>query len=221
MMINKDTENKRRGFLVEDGVTHNSAISDADVVPLLGSIPQGTTSLTRLGDRVKPKSLTVRGIIGLNPEYNPDNLPLLVSVYILQCKDKKTNTLVAAGAGMAYLLRPNIGGTEQVPFNGNTIESTYPVNDDKFKVLFQKKYRLAPGTIAMGPREFDHIRFSKTIKSSQMPASLTWDEGTGDDCNNFAPFLVIGYSYVDGRAPDTVGRRLITHISSEFNFEDA
>jgi len=221
MMINKDTENKERGYLVEDGVTHNSAISDADVVPILGSIPQGTTSLTRLGDRVKPKSLIVSGVVGLNPDYNPDNKQLLVTVLILQAKDKKTNALVAAGAGLADLLKPNIAGTEQVPFDGSTMRSTFPINTDKFRVHYHLKRVLSPGTLAMGPREFDHFRFVKIISSKSMPASLTWDEGTGDDCNNFAPFLVVGYSYLDGTAPDVANRRLITHISSTFQFEDA
>ena len=49
--------------------------------------------------------------MGLNSENNPNNKPMIVSVYVLACKDKKTNALVTAGAGMADLLAPNIGGT--------------------------------------------------------------------------------------------------------------
>ena len=113
--IARQTENKMRGFNVETNVLHNSAIADADVVPILGSIPEGTGHNERIGDRVKPKSLTVRGIVGLNPDNNPNNKPMIVSVYVLGCKDKKTNALVTAGAGMADLLAPNIGGTEEVP----------------------------------------------------------------------------------------------------------
>ena len=109
--IARQTENKMRGFNVEQNVVHNSAIADADVVPILGSIPEGTGHNERIGDRVKPKSLTLRGIVGLNSENNPNNKPMIVSVYVLACKDKKTNALVTAGAGMADLLAPNIGGT--------------------------------------------------------------------------------------------------------------
>ena len=85
---------------------------------------------------------------------------------------------------------------------GTTLRSTYPVNTDKFRVYYQKKFRIAPGTLATGTREYDFFKWGYTFKSSRMPASLTWDEGTGDDANNFAPFLVIGYSYTDGTAPD-------------------
>lgn len=218
--IARQTENKVVGFNVENNVVHNAPISDADVVPVLGSILEGTGSLQRIGDRVKPKRLAVKGIIGLNPDYNPNNKPMLVQVYILACKDKKTNALVAAGAGLADLLKPNINGTEQVPFDGTTLRQNYPVNTEKFRVYYQKKFRIAPGSLGAGTREFDFIRWGYTFKQSKMPASLTWDEGTGDDCNNFAPFLVIGWSYTDGTAPD-VTPRLVSQCSSEFTFEDA
>lgn len=219
--IARQTENKMRGFNVEQNVLHNSAIADADVVPILGSIPEGTGHNERIGDRVKPKSLTIRGIVGLNPDLNPNNKPMIVSVYVLGCKDKKTNALVQAGAGMADLLAPNIGGTEEVPFDGTTLRSTYPVNTDKFRVYYQKKFRIAPGTLATGTREYDFFKWGYTFKQSRMPAALTWDEGTGDDCNNFAPFLVIGYSYTDGSLPDVIGTRLISNTFAEFHYEDA
>jgi len=218
-MIGKDAENKQRGFILEQNVVHNSAISDADVVPIIGSIPEGTSSLTRLGDRIKPKSLTVRGIIGLNPDNNPNNKPMIVSVYILSCKDKKTNALVAAGAGMADLLKPNVGGTEQVPFDGTTLRSTFPVNTEKFKVHFQKKYRIAPGSLGAGTREYDYVRWQHNFKS--LPASLTFDEATGDDANNYAPFLVIGYSYTDGTGPDVLPTRLVSNSYAQLMFEDS
>lgn len=219
-MIAKETENKQRGFILEQNVVHNSPISDADVVPILGSIPEGTDSNERLGDRVKPKALVVRGVIAPNPAYNPDNKPLIVSVYILSCKDKKTNALVTAGAGMAYLLKPNIGGTEEVPFDGSTFRQTFPVNSDKFKVHFQKKYIISSGSVAGGnPRGIETIRWQYSFKS--LPASLTWDAGTGDDCNNFAPFMVIGYSYADGSAGEGLQTRLVSQATAVLDYEDA
>jgi len=203
---------------VENNVLHNAPISDADVVPIVQSIPEGTSSLTRLGDRIKPKSLKVRGVVGLNPDYNPNNKPMIVSVYILAAKDKKTNSLVTAGAGLADLLKPNIGGTEQVPWDGTTLRSTYPVNTDKFRVYMAKQFRLAPGSLGGGTREFDFFKWKYTFKD--LPASLTFDEANGDDANNFAPFLAIGWCYTDGSATD-VTPRLTSNCSSILSYEDA
>lgn len=218
-MIGKEAENKSRGFILEQNVIHNSGITDADVVPIIGSIPEGTSSLTRLGDRIKPKALTVRGIISTNPDNNPNNKPMLVSVYILTAKDKKTNALLAAGAGMADLLKPNVGGTEQVPFDGTTTRSTFPVNTEKFRVYYQKKLLLAPGSVGAGTRQFECLRWSYSF--GQLPASLTYDEATGDDANNFAPFLVIGYSYADGTVPEVINGRVISNAYAQLTFEDA
>jgi len=218
-MIGKEAENKQRGYNVETGVVHNSAISDADVVPVLGSIPEGTASNERLGDRVRPRSLVVRGVLGLNPDNNPNTKPMIATVMILSCKDKKTNSAVAAlGAGLADLLKPNIGGTEQVPWDGTTLRSTYPINTDKFKVHYARQIAISPAAAGGENRLLDYKRWKYRFKS--MPAALTWDEGTGDDCNNFAPFLVIGYCYTDGSVPD-VAPRLISHVSSVFTYEDA
>lgn len=218
-MIGKDAENKTRGWQVENNVLHNSSISDADVVPLVGSIPEGTGSNERLGDRIKPKSLRVRGVIGLNPDYNPNNKPMLVFVSLLSCKDKKTNALVQAGAGMADLLKPNIGGTEQVPWDGTTLRSTFPLNTEKFRVYYAKQFRIAPGSLAGGTREFDYIKWKYDF--SQLPANLTWDEQNGDDANNFAPFLVIGWCYTDGTPGTDLQSRIVSHCTAVLSYEDA
>jgi len=218
-MIGKEAENKQRGYIVENGVVHNSPISDADVVPVLGSIPEGTASNERLGDRVRPRSLTVRGVVGLNPDNNPNTKPMIATVMILSCKDKKTNALVTAGAGLADLLKPNIGGSEQIPWDGSTQRSTYPINTDKFKVHYARQFTIAPAAAGGENRHLDFKRWKYRFKS--MPAALTWDEGTGDDCNNFAPFIVTGYCYTDGSAPDIASPRLISNTSSVFTYEDA
>lgn len=218
-VIGKDVENKERGFILEQNVVHNAPITDADVVPILGSIPEGTGSLERLGDRIKPKSLFVRGLISTNPDYNPNNKPMIVSIYILGCKDKKTNALVQAGAGLADLLKPNIGGTEQVPFDGSSLRSMFPVNTEKFRVYHQEKRLLAPGSAAAGTREYEALRWSYSFKD--LPASLTYDEANGDDANNFAPFLVIGYSYADGTVGETLQTRIISNAFAQLRYEDA
>lgn len=218
-MIGKEAENKTRGFNLESNVIHNPSIADVDVVPVLGSIPEGTGSLERLGDRIKPKRLSVRGVIGLNPDYNPNNKPMIVTVMILAAKDKKTNAAVQAGAGMAFLLKPNIGGTEQVAWDGSTLRSNYPVNTEKFKVYYRKQFRIAPGSLAAGPREFDFAKWKYTFKD--LPASLTYDAETGDDANNFAPFLVTGFCYTDGTVGGIGDVRLVSNSFSQLSYEDA
>lgn len=218
-LISKNMENKQRGFILEQNVVHNAPITDADVVPIIGSITEGNSSLERDGDKIKPKSLVVRGVISTNPAYNPDNKPMFVHIYILTAKDRKTNALVQAGVGMSDFLKPNIGGTTQVAFDGSTQRGMYPVNSEKFKVYYQTRLLLAPGSAGAGTREFEALRWRYVFKS--LPASLTFDEANGDDPNNFAPFLVIGYTYADGTVGETLQTRVISNAFSQLTFEDA
>lgn len=220
-LISKNMENKTRGFILEQNVVHNAAITDADVIPIVGSIPEGNSSLERDGDRIKPKSLVVRGVISTNPEFNPDNKPMFVHVYILSAKDRKTNALVAAGVGTADLLKPNIGGTEQVAFDGSTQRGLYPINTEKFRVYYQTRLLLAPGSAGAGTREFEALRWRYVFTQSNLPASLTFDEANGDDANNFAPFLVIGWTYADGTLPNALQTRVISNSFAQLTFEDA
>ena len=87
-MIAKDTENKFIGWKLEEDVIHNSPIGPADCVPVIQQIVTGTTAQQRIGDRVKPKYLTVKGVISFNPD-QPLNTTqnFLVRVVILAQKE--------------------------------------------------------------------------------------------------------------------------------------
>lgn len=219
-MISKNTENKEIGNKVEE-TTHNSPIGPADCYRILPDIAEGSTGNERLGDRIKPVSLQVRGVVSVNPADNPDTKAMYVRVCILSQKDIKNSSQIAAGAvDTAHLLRPALSGLEEIPFAGNRFELNHPINDNKFKVFMDKKYLIAPVSAASGnDQSRSQFVFNKTFKN--LPASLTFDEGNGDTPNNFAPFLAIGYAYADGTAPDTVATRIKTSVYSRLVYEDA
>lgn len=216
-MLDKNTENKEIGFNVE-ATTHNSAITNADLVPIIPEIASGTDSQTRLGDRVKPTSLIVKGVVSMAD--NPDTKPLYVRVLILSQKDVKVGSAVGTATDPAHLLRPAIAGAPEVAWTGTRPELNYFVNDNKFKVYMDKKFLLTPSSSASGvPQVGSQFTFQKKFKS--LPAHLSFDEGNGDWPNNFAPFFAIGYCYADGSAPDTVATRISTNIYSRLTYEDA
>jgi len=217
-MLHRNVENKEIGFRVENGVAHNSAISNADLRPIVPQIAAGTDGSTRIGDRIKPLSLTVRGIVSMYE--NPDTKPLYVRVMILSQKDVKVGSKIGTDTDPAHLLRPAFPGTGEVPFIGNRAELNYPVNDNKFKVHYDKQFLLTPTAVAAGvPAIGSQFKFAKTLKT--LPSNLTYDEGNGDWANNFAPFFAIGYAYADGTAPDVTTLRISTEVYSRLTFEDA
>lgn len=230
-MMDKKIEDKRVGFKVEDNVSHNSGIGAADCLPLIDQIaPIDTTAganatQQRIGDRIRPKSLKVRGILALKPGQQTSVQPLFVRVLLLAQKDIKVGSRVTGGAvDAAHLLAPDYNsapGADQQQYTGATACTFMPVNTDKFRVYYDKVFRLCPATNATVQNELSVARWSYTFKKDKLPATFTYDAGNGNWVNNFAPFIAIGYAYADGTAPDTVSTKVVSHVDSLLTFEDA
>lgn len=222
-MISKEAENKLIGAQVENNVQHNSAIGSADPQPLIPQITSGTDSWQRLGDRVKPKSLRVRGTVSIadGDLYALQQRDIYVRILILSQKNLKTGAAVlAGGVDVAHLLRPNFTALQQTNYGGNNLDISLPINTDLFKVYMDKTVKLSliqDGGLDQVSRL--SARWSYRFKS--LPASLTFDNGNGDWANNFAPFLAIGYAYADGTAPDVVTTRVNSNCYAALSYEDS
>lgn len=222
-VISRRAEDKVCGAPVETAVLHNSAIGSADCEPVIMQIPQGTDSNHRLGDRITPKSLRVKGVLAINPEatHPTQNDDIYVRVVILQQKDIRSGSAILSGAVDANeLLRAGYGGTgDTIQFTGTTTNLCMPINRNLFRVYMDKQFKLSTwldgGTNGAISREWSY-----TFTKKHLPASLTFDEGNGDWPNNFAPFVAVGYSYADGTSPDLVETRVVSTVWSQISFED-
>lgn len=229
-MLDKKVQDKRVGFAVETNVSHNSAIGPADCRPLLGQIgpidsAAGNNDQQRLGDKIRPKSLRVRGILALHPDNQTSTQTLLVRVLLLAQKDIKVGSTITAGnVDTSHLLSPDYNtapGDDQIQYVGATANTFQPINTDKFRVYYDKVFKLCPTTNATVQNDMNVIRWSHTFKKDALPASFTYDAGNGDWANNFAPFLAIGYSYADGSSPDVIITKVKSHCDAYLTFEDA
>lgn len=225
-MMARDHENKRVGNEVEIAVAHNSAISGADceplvpqIVPLNDNATQSTTTM-RNGDKIKPKSLTVRGVVSLKASNaNSTAQDLYVRVVIAAQKSIKVGSQVLAGSVDANrLLKPGFATADQIQFTGLTQDLNCPLNTDAFRVYYDKTFKLHGPTDTSAFPVYSR-RWSYRFKS--LPAYLTFDDGNGDWPNNFAPFVAVGYAYPDGTAPDTVTTKVVSTTTAFLEFEDA
>lgn len=222
-VLSRAAEDKVIASLVEDGVQHNFPIGPADCEPLIPEISQGPMANQRIGDRVKPKRLTVKGVVSLNPLQGwAAQGDIYGRLMILAQKDVKVGSQVLGSQiDTAHLLRPALatGSTDEAPFSGNTEELMYPINTEKFRVYLDKSFKFAitKEDAVENMMRYSH-RWSYTFK--QLPASLTFDEGNGDWANNFAPFVCIGFAYSDGQAPETIQTKFITHTYAHLEYED-
>jgi len=222
-MIDRNVENKFVGYQVETNVLHNSGITSGDCLPILGTVVSGTTPTRRIGDRISPKSLTVKGVLSWTPAGCNTSQNMYVRVIIASQKTIKLGSQVVAGAvDAAHLVRTGIDGFDQTNFDGTTRSLNYLMNKDSFHVYYDRIHMLAPNNVGGGGCESMPLyskRWSYTFKS--LPSHLAFDTQNGDWPINFAPFLAIGYAYPDGTAPDVVTTKLITNTNSYLSFEDA
>lgn len=231
-MLAAKTENKRMGWNVEKDVLHNSPISGADCEPLIQLIQPidsaggSDGSQQRIGDRINPKSLRVTGVLSFNKDSGPSNIPVYVRVIIAAQKDiKNGNSVLNGNVATSALLHPGILGADETAFNGNTVDITYPINKNKFRVYMDKTFMLCSGNWGGAPSTVEELphyqkRWSYTFKSSQLPASLTFDSAAGNWPNNFAPFVAIGYAYSNGTGPDSAQQKIYSNVTSILDFED-
>jgi len=218
--MNKGTENKLIGQRMENAVGHNSAIGTADCLSILPPIAQGTDSNQRIGDRVTPKSLSIKGVVSLVRE-QPDAKQLYVRVLVLSQKNIKVGSDVNTSVSAAQLLRTGIVGGDQIAYSGTTLNINDPINKDLFRVYYDKTFVLAPASdqTLTGPLPKSSFKWRYTFKKT--PTSLTYSDANGNYANNFAPFYAIGYAYADGTAPDVGTLRIVASTSSYFQYEDA
>lgn len=208
------------GNNVELDVLHNSPIGALDCIPLVPTIAMGTESYNRIGDRLKPKALNVKGVVSLTPD-TAIQKDIYVRICILSQKNVKTGSQVLASAvDTQHLLKPNNPAIPNQAFTGDTARINYPLNTDLFRVYMDKTIKLTfSASTGVESMHRQSQRWSYRFKS--LPAALTFDDGNGDWANNFAPFLAIGYAFCDGTAPDIVTTRLYSSCFAQLVFEDA
>jgi len=222
-LISKSSETKFATARVESNNVHNSAISSADLTPILPRIPQGTDDWQRIGDSIRPTRLTIKGLVSMDRTYATDNKVLLVRIVVLSAKATKNRVATTSlfGTFASELLHPNLdSGTQVKQFVGDQNDLNYPINTDVFIVHYDRIHRLAMvaadgGSLEENPAGF--FRWSKTIK---LPKRLSYDTGQIDP-NNFCPFYGIGYSYADGTSPDSVTTRIISNTDCTLYYKDS
>lgn len=214
-------------------ILFNSGIdSTADIQPIIPAMGQGDDSNQRTGQSITAQKLNIRGHIRLNINDVADSTKLpnvAVRLMVLSMKNKPSyGDVTASAAPLATLLRK--GGTTG-NFTGVLSDLYAPINTDVFTKHYDKVYYLSQSFLnGIGPSipsQYVAQDVSKTVRFFNINVKcknkvLKYDEDISSDSwpVNFSPFLVLGYSYLDGSAPDTVSTNVGLIYDSMLQFED-
>ncbi|ALE29637.1 coat protein [Lake Sarah-associated circular virus-16] len=167
----------------------------------LPAVPVGTGNNQRIGDKIRPTKLVIRGFVSLLGDTDANSRCIAARLFCGVDKSIMSNTDFAS-------ININIldnGGTS-VQYLGNLVSQCSLRNTQMYRWFADKKFNLAKptgtyqnsaigGGVAATPRAQDLYReFVITIGQKHLPANLFFDSTENAVYPvNFAPFIALGY----------------------------
>lgn len=232
--IHKNTEDKVA--TAQFGLTNfNSGINSiGDIVQILPQVAIGSNVQQRIGDKIKMKTLSLRGILRLTtiPTTTSYNyVPAMrIAVRVIVCQPKTvTNSTDVGNNQGAWLSRLLKNGNSSVAFDGTLTNLFLPTNTEVITKYYDKIYYMRqPAIINPGvstlelPTETSSVKFLRFKLKAGKNRTLNYDQSFDTlKPTNFNPCILVGYSYIDGSSPDTVVTNVAMNFTSFLYFEDA
>lgn len=229
----KKTQEKKSVTLDTQIVAFNSAItSQGDVIPLVPPIAQGYGDGDRIGDQVKGVSIDLNGhieaAIGTNKYLLSGECRLAVRVFVLENKGV-SNSSYLQGDYTAITQNLLKKGNQVGPFAGDVQSLYLPVNQEVCKVHYDKVHLITvpfqrnAATLNVTPVNTS-VDLSKSIKmlKIKIPCNkmLQFNNSNSNVPVNFAPYLMIGYAFLDGTVPDVLTTSMQAQFIATLNYTD-
>lgn len=229
-VVRRETETKQAGYALS--TTFNGVISGAgECYPLVPPVSQGTDDYQRIGDRVKPKYIYVKGYVqyelsALSQPYIP---AATCRIMMLSQKNVKATSEVSTRVDTNHLLKDNVGSGTGRAYVGGPTDNLAPINKELFNVHMDKRIKFNwqnnhsydNGGLAVPGWQVGNDRTKYFTARIKCPATFTYDTNTGNTPNNFAPFFCFGATCDDGSAPWSATAPFKVVFLSTLYYEDA
>lgn len=211
-VLMRQEETKTLGLIVENGVGHNAQIGAADLVPIIPAMTQGTAGSQRIGDKVKPVKLTLRGAVSYYDRGQTTLSPMVCKIFVLQWKGQRDQSGGFLNVPVNSLM--DAGGS-LTAWDGSTIRALCSVNREAFQVLGVRTIKISDADVEN--HKVQTGQYSMTVKC---PATFNYPDGAVNP-SNFAPFLAVGWFYEDGSTPAITDVNIVHTCHSMLYYKDA
>lgn len=232
-IVNRGVEVKHVGQNVINAAFNSSISAASECYPLLPAVTEGTDGHQRIGDRIQPKYLIVKGkihydssVTGAGGNTGPYIGPSTVRLLLLSQKNIKISSDVSSRADVEHLLKDNIGTDTARAYTGTQFDNLAPINKDLFTVHMDRKYKLK-GQMTKELGNSNTVTWADTqrtlyfVKKIRCPKTLFFDDGNGNTPNNFAPFFCMGSVLDDNQSPWSATTPYRAVVQAELYFTDA
>jgi len=236
-LVNKIVNRKLETKYATDrrnAITFNSGISAwSEAYPILPPVPEeGTTpqSFARVNDQISPLNLKLDLNVAINAVAR--SVAVRVDVFVLTYKLNKYWPNVSALSGTPQLYRTGTTGAQTQGYDGVMSSTFLRMNLNSFSVIRHKSFLLG-GNVGLpngdttngnAPNMSLPGMSRKLSMVIPCPKTLKYDESSASSVtypNNFAPFLFIGYSKVDGTGPDVSFASVVASWTNSLTYKDA
>lgn len=232
-MINRREETKVAGRNVWNAVNFNNSIGSSDLYGVLPPLSVGNESYQRDGSKVFPKYLILKGTLAIDKtEAYSDCME--VRLMVLSAKGSKSYYAINSGstkadfAGKLMNTHQNVSapGSPPIcgPYDGTTAVHLMDINRDLFHVHADKKIKLCSsyGSTANARSSDDQLRYRDFTIKVKCPKVLDFEDNIDPLYpSNFAPFVCMGFTYPDGRAPSDLSVPLLANCQAFLYYKDA
>lgn len=235
-VVAKEEETKFVSQTQQFRVTHNSSITNGDIIPCLPELRQDEgdgASWQRLGMKVSPRAHYVDCYVSLSDVERSGAIE--VYWYVLTHKSQKYTPLLNAGGGVDMTEFLKTGEfSRTTAFLGTTDRVSLPVNNAMFSVLKRGSFMLGKNTgqvqdsITVGNQPLYGAICKKWRIKLSPPAKLTYNQDAGVVGARtqfyplgYAPFLVFGYVHQNQTTPDTLNQDISVTVRNSLYYDDA
>lgn len=230
-VIARETETKFRGETTGSQLS-NSQITSGDIIRLLPKLIQDEgdgTAYKRLATKVTPRSLKAHCHVSFAPNLDR-SMAVEVHYFVLTSKSQK-NINNVLGLTLDNLLRT---GDQNMyfKFDGNVDVAMLPVNTTEYNVIKRGSFKLSKNTgllqdsTTAGNQGLGGPVSHSFVVNIPTPAKLVYEQ---DDQtprqvnypNNFAPFIVFGYTHQDTSIPDFLNQDIKVVVRPQLWYDDA
>lgn len=230
LQVIKSQVETKQAYLTQTPIDFNSGINaSGDCLKIIPNITRGSADNNRIGDQIRAQKINIRAILQMLPQGNNQAASvckLACRVMIVTPKGYPNWATASANTAtwMPTLLKK--GGTV-TSFTGDISDLYAPGNTDAITFHYNKVHYFnqpwATSTASSIALDQSHLVKFLKINLKCRNRLVKYDDNTdsGLTPTNLGYFMLVGYAFVDGTAPDTLSTRVRLQYDAIFDYEDA
>lgn len=206
--ISSDSAIKGGGILS----TTNGYVS-SDLIPAIG---QGLGAGDRIGNKIKPRHLEVRGFIYASPydvTTNPTAVPFTIDMYIVRSKVTNSSTIPSLSGLMRY-------GDATEAYDGSMLNALDNLDTTTWTLVKHKRFKMNTRAATTVDGQNNGGQLCKTFKIKLKLPPFVYQDNTFTQPQNYSMWALFGYTNNDNTIDANTITRARLNLQTLIAYDD-